>query len=84
MAVNTLVNITQDEIEYERMSNLIKSQLDYQSGMVEAKREGLAEGLEKGRQEGIYEIAGKMKKAGRPLGEIAEFTNLPAETIEQM
>jgi predicted transposase/invertase (TIGR01784 family) len=50
MALDTLVNITQDEIEYERMSNLIKSQLDYQSGMVEAKREGRAEGLVEGRQ----------------------------------
>ena len=43
MAVDTLVNITQDEIEYERMSNLIKSQLDYQSGMVEAERKGRQE-----------------------------------------
>jgi predicted transposase/invertase (TIGR01784 family) len=72
MALDTLVNITQDEIEYARMSNLIKSQLDYQSGMVEAKREG------------ILEIARKMKAAGRPLSEIEEFTGLPAETIEQM
>ena len=75
MAVNTLVNITQDEIEYERMSNLIKSQLDYQSDMVWAKREG--------RAEGILEIARKMKNAGRPLSEIMEFTGLPPETIEQ-
>ena len=43
MALDILVNITQDEIEYERMSNLIKSQLDYQSDMVEAKREGREE-----------------------------------------
>jgi predicted transposase/invertase (TIGR01784 family) len=76
MAVNTLVNITQDEIEYERMSNLIKSQLDYQSGMVGAKREG--------RAEKAFEIAQKMKKAGRPFNEIMEFTGLPAETIEKI
>jgi predicted transposase/invertase (TIGR01784 family) len=76
MAVDTLVNITQDEIEYARMSNLIKSQLDYQSGMIWAER--------KGRAEGILEIAVRMKKAGRPLSEIEEFTGLPAETIEQM
>jgi len=80
MAVGTLINITQDEIEYERMSNLIKSQLDYQSDMVGAKRQGRAEG----RAEGMLEIAGKMKAAGRPLSEIAEFTSLPPETIEQM
>jgi len=80
MAVETLGTFTQDEIEYERMSNLIKSQLDYQSGMVEARREGLAEG----RQEGILEIARKMKAAGRLSSEIAEFTGLPAESIEQV
>ena len=79
MAVETLVNITQDEIEYARMCNLIKSQLDYQSGMVNAKREGLAEG----HAEKALEIARKMKNAGRPLSEIEEFTGLPIETIEQ-
>jgi predicted transposase YdaD len=50
MAVNTLINITQDEIEYARMSTLIKSQLDYQSGMVDARRKGLAEGRAEERQ----------------------------------
>jgi hypothetical protein len=74
MALDTLVNITQDEIEYARISSLIKSQLDYQSGMVGAKREGHAEKA--------LEIALKMKAAGRPLSEIIEFTGLPAESIE--
>jgi predicted transposase/invertase (TIGR01784 family) len=78
MALDTLVNITQDEIEYERMSNLIKSQLDYQSGMVDAERKGRAEG----HTEKALEIARKMKNAGRPLSEIEEFTGLPPETIE--
>jgi len=78
MAVSTLVNITQDEIEYERMSNLIKSQLDYQSGMVDAERKG----REEGHAEKALEIARKMKDAGRPLSEIEEFTGLPPETIE--
>jgi predicted transposase/invertase (TIGR01784 family) len=55
MALDTLVNITQDEIEYARISSLIKSQLDYQSGMVGAKREGRAEGYAEGRVEGHAE-----------------------------
>jgi predicted transposase/invertase (TIGR01784 family) len=116
MAVGTLVNITQDEIEYARLSNQIKSQLDYQSGMENARRKGLAEGEAKGRVEGEargrveghaegrkegeakgrkegeakgrtnekLEIARKMKAAGRSAVEIAEFTGLPAESIEQM
>jgi len=44
MALDTLVNITRNEIEYARISNLIKSQLDYQSGMAGAERKGRAEG----------------------------------------
>jgi len=76
MAVETLVNITQDEIEYARMCNLIKSQLDYQSGMVEAKREG--------RAEGIHEVARKMKEMGDSIEKIQTITGLPAESIEQM
>jgi len=52
MAVETLSNITQDEVEYARMTTLIKSQLDYQSGMAEARRSGIEEGREEGREEG--------------------------------
>jgi predicted transposase/invertase (TIGR01784 family) len=80
MAVETLVNITQDEIEYARMCNLIKSELDWRSGMVEAKREGLTEG----RAEEKLKIARKMKEMGDSIERIQTITGLPAETIEQM
>ena len=80
MAVETLGTFTQNEIEYARMSTLLKSELDYQSGIAEARSEGLT----KGRNEASFEIARKMKNAGRPLSEIMEFTGLPLETIERM
>jgi len=83
MAVDTLVNITQDEIEYARMSNLIKSQLDYQSGMENARREGLSEGYTKGINQASLEIARRMKKMGDPIEKIQAITGLPPETIEQ-
>jgi len=44
MAVETLSKITKDEIEYARMTTLLKSELDYQSGMTHARRSGLKEG----------------------------------------
>ena len=84
MAVNTLVNITQDEIEYARLCNQIKSQLDYQSGMANAKREGRAEGLEQGKEKRTLEIARKMKEMGEPIEKIQTITGLPPETIERM
>jgi predicted transposase/invertase (TIGR01784 family) len=80
MALDTLANITQDEVEYARMSTLIKSQLDYQSGMVGARRKGLAEG----RNEASVEIAQKMKTMGFLMEQIQTVTGLPLETIEQI
>jgi predicted transposase/invertase (TIGR01784 family) len=86
MAVETLVNITQDEIEYARMCNLIKSQLDYQSGMVDAERKGRAEGHAEGHAQGRadekLEIARKMKEMGDSIEKIQTITGLPPETIE--
>jgi predicted transposase/invertase (TIGR01784 family) len=76
MAVNTLVNITQDEIEYERMSNLIKSELDYQSGMENARCKGLAEGK--------LEIARNAMIKGLPIDVIHDITGLDIETLEQL
>ena len=44
MTVDTLAHFTQDEIEYARMTSLLKGELDWQSGMAEARIEGLQEG----------------------------------------
>jgi predicted transposase/invertase (TIGR01784 family) len=59
-----------------------------EKGLVRGMEEGLKKGMEKGRAEGhaekTLEIARRMKNAGRPLNEIAEFTGLPTETIEQL
>jgi len=71
MAVETLSKITQDEVEYARMCNLIKSQLDYQSGMVNARRSGLKEGRKEGREEG-YKKAIELFEQGLSLEEIKE------------
>jgi len=80
MALDTLLNITQDEIEYARMSTLLKSELDWQSREVGARREGLREG----RNEASLEIAQNLKKMGLPITQIAEGTGLPLETITQL
>jgi len=84
MATNAMCQITSNFEEYSRLTTELKNQLDWQAGMVGAKREGLAEGRKEGRAEGILEIARKMKSAGRPLSEIEEFTGLSAQTIEQL
>jgi len=95
MAFNTLINITQDEVEYERMSNLIKSQLDWNTDLFEARsegrNEGLEEGLTKGREEGLEEGMEKGIGIGREEGlnqaslDIAQrmkAMDFPAEQIQ--
>jgi predicted transposase/invertase (TIGR01784 family) len=80
MAANTLTNITQDEIEYARMTTLIKSEVDYRSGMVGARREGLKEG----RNEAGLEIALNLKGMGLSISQISEGTGLSEEIISQL
>jgi predicted transposase/invertase (TIGR01784 family) len=53
-------------------------------GRTEGHAQGLTEGLAKGDMAAKLGIARKMKNAQRPIDEIAAFTGLPLETIEQI
>jgi predicted transposase/invertase (TIGR01784 family) len=100
MASEVLMTISQDEIERAWQMSEEKYQLDMQSRLTYAKEEarekgraeGLAEGRTEGRAEGrtegetkkALEIARKMKASGKPLTEIAEFTEIPLSEIEKL
>jgi predicted transposase/invertase (TIGR01784 family) len=84
MAVETLVNVTKDEIEYARMTTLLKSELDWQSGMANAKSMGLEEGFTKGLIEASLDIARKMKTMDFLAEQIQAVTGLSTETISQL
>jgi len=49
-----------------------------------AMKRGMRKGMKKGMKEEKLEIARKMKNAGRPFNEIAEFTGLPLDSIEKL
>jgi predicted transposase/invertase (TIGR01784 family) len=76
MASQVLMTISRDEVERARLISEEKYILDIQSKVVHARRPGEAKGT--------LEIARKMKQAGRPFTEIAEFTGLTPEEIQQM
>jgi len=80
MAVETLSNITKDEIEYARMTTLIKSELDWRTGLFEAENKGRNEG----RNEANLENARKMKSMGFLTEQIQAVTGLSPETIAQL
>jgi len=88
MAVDTLINITKDEIEFARMTTLIKSELDWRSRIGDAenkgRREGRCEGRNEGRNEANLENAQKMKAMGFLTEQIQAVTGLSMETIAQL
>jgi predicted transposase/invertase (TIGR01784 family) len=85
MASEVVTGWTQEEKEALLKMSREKAELDYQSMMAyarrEAKCEGEAIGEEKGSRKKTLEIASKMKKAGKPLDEIMEFTGVSPEEI---
>ena len=75
--------VSRDYKRYVRKMGIIKNQMDRAQARREAREEGLAEGLEEGENRKALEIARKMKKAGRPIDEIIEFTGISIKCIEQ-
>ena len=84
MASEVLMTISRDEVERARLMSEYKYELDAQSKLVHAKREGIKEGEQRGIKKGREEIARKMKVRGRPIDEIAEDTGLEPKTIETL
>jgi len=61
MAGGVLLNISRNEVERMRLESEYKGQLDLQTKLVDARREGIQEGRKEGRREG--------KREGRQEGE---------------
>ena len=73
---------TENEIQwYEK---LIMNTADAQGMLDAAKSEGKAEGRAEGKEERSLEIARKMLSKNHPIDEIAEFTNLSVEAIQNL
>ena len=66
MASEVLLKISKDEIERARLMSEYKYQLDTQSKLVQAEREGERKGMRKGRQEGEQRIIDLLKSGKSP------------------
>ncbi|MDR0302885.1 MAG: Rpn family recombination-promoting nuclease/putative transposase, partial [Treponema sp.] len=88
MAASALFNITDDEREYARLTSELKYELDLQSGMVNAKREGIQQGLQQGIHQGRLETSleyiRKMKADNLPVSQISKYTGLSAQQIQDI
>ena len=76
MASEVVLNISKDEIERARLRSELKYELDTQSRIVEAKREGIREGQE--------ETARNALAKGLSVELIREITGLTTEEIEKL
>jgi predicted transposase/invertase (TIGR01784 family) len=76
MASKVLITISKDEVERARLMSEYKYEVDTQSKVVQAKREG--------RREKTIEIARSLKAMGIPAPQITQATGLSAEDIAKL
>ncbi|MDR3123404.1 MAG: Rpn family recombination-promoting nuclease/putative transposase [Treponema sp.] len=76
MASEVLITISKDEAERARLMSEWKHEMDLQSKMVQAKREG--------RRESALEIARTLKSLGDSVEKIAQATGLAVEDVAKL
>lgn len=77
-----LSNLTKEEKNMYDAALMAK--VDYENVMAFAKQKAEKEGLEKGLQKGLHEVALKMKKQNFPADQISKLTELPIAEIEAL
>ena len=85
MASQVLIKISRDEIERARLLSEYKYEVDTQSKVVDAKREGRRkgrrEGRQKGRRETILENTRNALQMGLSMRQIEQITGIPADKL---
>ena len=84
MASEVLLTISKDEVERARLMSEYKYELDTQSKLVHAKREGIKEGMQQGIERGKEKSAKNLLAKGMPIEEIAQVTELTIERIRSL
>ena len=86
--VDTLDTYSQDEEVIALYSAYSKEELEKNTLINEAKRDGIEQGIKQGKIEGInqrnIEIAKKMLKENEPIDKIILYTNLTVKGIEDL
>ena len=88
MTENAYRKVTEDELEYERRESRFRYQLQRNTELYLARKEGLSEGesigIEKGAAQKQREIAKNMKNKQLDIAVIAEITGLSTAEIEKL
>ena len=84
MASEVLITVSKDEIEHFHRMSKLKYELDTQSELVEARREGIAEGRQEGILESQENIARNALAEGLSIDVVQKITGLTASEIEKL
>ena len=84
MAWDRIETFMRDAGKRRKYEQREKYEHDYVSDMNGSRREGLAEGLAKGRHDGIAHVAINMLRAGTPISTVAQMTELTENAVRQM
>ena len=84
MASEVLITITKDEVEQARLLSELKYELDTQSRLAYAEREGIKKGIRKGQAKEREEIARNALAKDIPLELIHDITGLDLESIRKI
>ncbi|GHV78105.1 hypothetical protein AGMMS49942_29260 [Spirochaetia bacterium] len=84
MASEVLMTISRDEVERARLTSEFKYEMDLQSKMVTARREGEQKGLRKGEQKKAEDVARALILMGDPVEKISRITGLSPEEIAKL
>ena len=84
MAGDLLMSVSKDEHERAVFRSRRMYQTDLASNLATAEDRGRQEGMQKGRQEGVVEVARNLLKMRLPLDEIATATGLTIEAINRL
>ena len=84
MAWDRIETFMRDAGKRRKYEQREKYEHDYVSDMNGSRREGLAEGLAKGRRDGIVHVAINMLRAGTPIPMVAQMTELTENAVRQM
>lgn len=84
MAGALLKTLSEDDHTRARLMTEYKSEVDYQSKMVHARREGIREGIKEGMKERSIEIARNLLKLGIPFEKISEGTGLTIDEVTNL
>ena len=84
MAWDRIETFMRDAGKRRKYEQREKYEHDYVSDMNGSRREGLAEGLAKGRHDGIAHVEINMLRAGTPISTVAQMTELTENAVRQM